>query len=147
MNIAIILFISAIIAVINIAYMLNFLTNNIYRISLFWFGCLPIRLCMTYFAYSTPNSGLFALATGGIGIGLLRAYMLDEPKKQRGETLTSGGFGFANGTAYWHDRRLIHSMLYLLFTGLYLLDIPCSWIVLLADTLIGGLTSVQHYLL
>ena len=78
-----ILFIVAIIAVINIAYFIGFLTSNVYRISLFWFGCLPVRLLLTYFAYETPESTPLTLLTGGISIGLFGAFVKDEIKRQQ----------------------------------------------------------------
>ncbi len=139
-----ILLISVIIAIIHIAYISGYLGATMYRITLFWFGCLPIRLFLTMMARNMGNQYL-ALGTGAISLGLLRAWFIDEPKKKRGEILTSGGFGYAEGTAYWHDRRLIHALLYGLFTAMYLGNVEGSWLILLADTMIGGLTSIQHY--
>jgi len=44
---------------------------------------------------------------------------------------------------YWS--RLLHGMLYLLFSFLWFTRIPLSYIVLLIDVIIGFLTFVMQY--
>ena len=104
----------------------------------FWLGCMPARTLFVLLAYFLPVNYLpyFGMLTLLISIGFIRSYFFSKKK-----------VGFFKGDIWWNDLRLIHSIIYLLFSISAFSRSKCSWIFLLVDLFIGLISFITHYYL
>ena len=109
------------------------------RFLLFLGGCIPTRLALTALAKYIPNYYLpyLGLVTLVIAIGFLYLYFTGQ-RKTGPET--------QDAPIWWMKFRIMHGLLYLLFSGLAFMRYKNAYIVLLVDTIIGvGLFLRYHY--
>ena len=109
------------------------------RFLLFFGGCITTRLALTALAKYIPNYYLpyLSIVTLVIAIGFLYLYFTG--KRQT-------GFETQGASIWWMKYRIMHGLLYLLFSGLAFMRYKNAYIVLLVDTIIGlGLFLVHHY--
>jgi hypothetical protein len=109
------------------------------RLLLFLGGCIPARLLLAATAkylpvYYLPYMGLVTL---GIAIGFLYLYFTG---KRRVGLETQGA------PIWWLRFRIVHGLLYLLFSLMAFMRMKKAYIVLLIDTFIGFVLFLrQHY--
>ncbi len=109
------------------------------RFLLFLGGCIPSRLALTAIAkylplHYLPYLGIFTLL---IAIGFLYLYF-------SGKRTT--GLETQGAPIWWMSFRIVHGLLYLLFSIFAFMRIPNSYLILLFDTLFGlGLFLIHHY--
>lgn len=99
------------------------------RVVLFLAWCIPIRLSMAALAYYIKNSwgqmamGLIGLA---IGLGFISAFL-------RGNMT-----GFFGGNAWWHNVRLVHAFMYLMYSiDTLIIKTNKAYLYLVVDVIIG----------
>ena len=102
----------------------------------FLFGCMFSRLFMVYIAKIININYLpyYGIITLIISIMFLKNYINNFPK-----------IGFFGNKVWWNNNRLIHSLLYFIFSIMAFYKNKNSWIVLFADTLIGLITFILKY--
>lgn len=108
------------------------------RFLFFFGGCIPSRLALTVLAKYSPPKYLpyLGFVTLIIAIGFLYLYFTGKRKT---------GFETQGAPIWWMKFRVIHGLLYLLFSGLAFMRYKNAYIVLLIDTLIGlGLFLMHH---
>lgn len=108
------------------------------RFLLFIFGCILMRTIIVIIAKDRqewlPVMGYFSMI---IAFGFL--FIWSTGARQTGPEV----FG---GKVWWNDVRPIHGLLYLLFGISAIQQNPNSWIILLADVLIGATGFLNfHY--
>jgi len=108
--------------------------NNI--ILYFLFGCIFSRLYMVYIAKIInikylPYYGIITLI---ISIMFLKNYLYNFPKT-----------GFFGNKVWWNNNRLIHSLLYFIFSIMAFYKNKYSWTILLFDTLYGLISFIFKY--
>ena len=114
-----------------------------FRMMMFWFSCIPMRLLMTYYAYDKPTSYIIPIVASMISIGFIYQYITQQQKIERGERLSRG---FAGGKVYWHEMRVIHALMYGLVALNSVFGNPSdSWKILMADVLMGGSRNLLNY--
>jgi len=109
------------------------------RYLLFLGGCIPTRLALTALAkYISPQYlPYLGLVTLAIAIGFLYLYFTG--KRQT-------GFETQGAPIWWMKFRIMHGLLYLLFSVLAFMRYKNAYIVLLVDTIIGlGLFLMHHH--
>ena len=57
----------------------------------------------------------------------------------------SNSKGFFDSKVWWNNYRLIHGILYLIFSILAIAKKPYSWIILLVDAIFGLLVFINKY--
>ena len=109
------------------------------RLLLFLGGCIPARLVLAATAkylpvYYLPYMGLVTL---GIAFGFLYLYFTG---KRRVGLETQGA------PIWWMRFRILHGLLYLLFSLMAFMRLKNAYLVILLDTFIGlGLFLWHHY--
>ena len=109
------------------------------RLLLFLGGCIPARLLLVATAkylpvYYLPYLGLVTL---GIAVGFLYLYFTG---KRRVGLETQGA------PIWWMRFRILHGLLYLLFSLMAFMRLKNAYLVILLDTFIGlGLFLRHHY--
>ena len=109
------------------------------RLLLFLGGCIPARLMLVAAAKFLPITYLpyMGIITLGIAIGFLYLYFTG---KRRTGPETQGA------PIWWMKFRIIHGLLYLLFSIMAFRKMHQAYIVLLIDTFIGLILFLhQHY--
>lgn len=108
------------------------------RFLLFLGGCIPARLALTALAkYSSPQSlPYMTIITLPIAIGFLYLYFT-------GQRTT--GIETQGAPIWWMPFRIIHGLLYLLFSALAFMRYKNAYMVLLADTLLGLVLFLFHH--
>ena len=103
------------------------------------FGCIPLRILIAYVSTRIPPEYLylFGIVLFLISLGFLILYF----KRIRMNPQESG-----TGTAWWHDFRLIHGLLYL-SAAIYAFqnNSKMIWIPLTIDVIIGSVIFLFHY--
>jgi len=115
---------------------------------LFFTGCIPSRLLLTYLAYLSLNDNksnipnipnilriLLICITLSIGIGLWAIYL----KGWRKTGIETGG-----KKIWWNSIRPIHGTIYLLFSFFAILGYKYAWILLLIDVFVGIFMEIKH---
>ena len=102
---------------------------NIKRTLLFLFICLGLRSALTYLSSILSSENLFYLGflTLTLAIGFLYLFI----------SKTRLNAGEAGGNTWWHNFRLVHGLLYLLFSIMAFMKNKNSWMILMADTILG----------
>ena len=109
------------------------------RLIMFFGGCIPARIILTAFAkyISTDYLPYLGLVTLAIAIGFLYLYFTGKRKT---------GVETQGAPIWWMKLRIVHGLLYLLFSGLAFMHYSNAYIVLLFDTIFGlGSFLVHHY--
>lgn len=111
---------------------------------LFFLGCIPTRLLLTYLGYLSNHSEIYKhnkqlsislwSITFIIGIGFWTIYTMGWRKT---------GIE-AGGEIWWNSLRPIHGTNYLLFSILSLKGYRNAWWLLLMDTIIGVIAELVH---
>ena len=105
------------------------------RIILFLFGCLLIRSIPIYIIIKSKDRQnwiiIFYLI---VGLSLLYQYFYNKSK-----------YGFFGGLVWWHNLRLFHGLLYLLFILLYLNQVDKAYYLLIFDLIIGLYFFINNY--
>jgi len=110
------------------------MTNRI--ILYFLFGCMLARLLMDYIAKIIninylPYYGIITFIISGM---FLKNYINNFPK-----------IGFFGNKVWWNNNRLIHSLLYFIFSIMAFYKNKNSWTILLVDALFGLITFIFKY--
>jgi hypothetical protein len=115
------------------------MADKITRILLFLFGCMTVRIGLVLLAKYLPTNYLkyMRIITLIIGLGFTYIYLFGHFKSNP----KIGGFG---GPVWWNELRIIHGLLYILFT-ISSLFYNNSWIILAIDTLIGFISFINKY--
>jgi hypothetical protein len=109
------------------------------RFLLFFLGCIPTRLLLTFIAKKINKKYLLSIITFPIAIGFLYIYFIGSKK-------ADSQLDWVNGVVYWNNMRLIHGLLYLSFSIGSLITINNKlWILLLSDTIIGLFTFLNYH--
>lgn len=113
--------------------------NNITkRHILFIFGCIPVRLLLVYVAKTIntrhlPILGLLALIPS---FGFFILYVTNKRKT---------GIETFGERIWWHELRIIHALLYLLFSVWAIKQKTMAYIPLLLDVVIGGISFMIYH--
>jgi hypothetical protein len=111
------------------------------RFLLFLIGCMGSRFLLTYLAKTVSQDyiKIILIITGLIGLSFVYIYFLgsDSADKQ----LEWAG----DKIIWWNDLRIVHGLLYLLFTYLAYNNNKDAWTILLIDTLIGLISWTKHH--
>lgn len=111
------------------------ITNLHKRYLLFLLGCIPARILLTYLARNKVL--LIEYITLVIGFGFLYIYFTGSRKTGREV------FG---DLIWWNKLRIIHGLLYLLFSILTITKTTDSaWVILALDTLIGFVAFMNFH--
>ena len=104
----------------------------------FLFGCMFARLLMVYIAKIININYLpyYGVITLIISVMFLKNYINNFPKT-----------GFFGNRVWWNNNRLIHSLLYFIFSIMAFYKNKNAWIILLLDTLFGLITFIFKYLI
>jgi len=105
----------------------------------FLLGCIVARLIMVYIAKIININYLpyYGLVTFIISIMFLRNYINSSRKHME--------IGFFVNKVWWNNNRLIHSLLYFIFSIMAFYKNKNAWIILLLDTLFGLITFIFKY--
>lgn len=109
------------------------------RFVLFLGGCIPARLALTALGKYLPLPYLpyLGLITLAIAIGFLYLYFTGK---------RTSGLETQGAPIWWMKFRIIHGLMYLLFSFFAFNYIRNGYLILLADTLIGlVLFLIHHY--
>ena len=125
-------------------------TSDQKRIALFFFGCIPVRSALAWWAWRISNNTTeggsaqrYALAVLAslIGIGLIaQARRRDIANENTPTVVPRGGFG---GEVYWNS--YVHGGFYLLFALLFMTKFKNAWFVLVIDIIFAIVTVINHY--
>jgi Na+-transporting methylmalonyl-CoA/oxaloacetate decarboxylase beta subunit len=110
------------------------LTKSQKSSALFVFVCMPVRLAVTYLAY-TGKARFLPYLTLLVGIGFLYIYFSGS-RKTGAET-----FG---QPIWWNDMRPIHGLLYIAYSILALNKCKNAWMLLGVDAAIGFGAFIQN---
>ena len=72
---------------------------------MFWWGCIPTRLALAYYASMTEDAEMLRIGAAAVGATWALGFMDDR------ET------GFAGGDVWWADDRPIHGALWLAYAA------------------------------
>jgi hypothetical protein len=147
-NIIVTIFIVILVIVLVVIQLFNYgaISTVIYSKLLFWLACIPARATIVYAAsqkmkYTPYITGLFS-------IGFLQKYVREQYRMYNDEPANDGNKGFGislfKTSVYWHDMRLVHAVLYGLYTLLNKYD--NSYLILLADLAMSATFNVTHYI-
>ena len=105
----------------------------------FLFGCIVARLIMVYIAKIININYLpyYGVITLIISIMFLKNYINNSRKHMV--------IGFFGNKVWWNNNRLIHSLLYFIFSIMAFYKNKNAWIILLVDTIFGLITFVFKY--
>lgn len=105
----------------------------------FFFGCMVARLIMVYIAKNININYLpyYGFITLIISIMFFKNYI-----KYFHKNINIGFFG---NKVWWNNNRLIHSLLYFIFSIMAFYKNKNSWIILLLDTMFGLITFIFKY--
>lgn len=109
------------------------------RFVLFLGGCIPARLALTALSKYLPLPYLpyLGLITLAIAIGFLYLYFTGK---------RTSGLETQGAPIWWMKFRIIHGLMYLLFSFFAFNYIRNGYLILLADTLLGlVLFLIHHY--
>ena len=129
---------------IMVLFKMGCISSVVYSNLLFWLACIPVRSTVVYAAsqkmkYTPYLTGLFS-------IGFLQKFAFEQYRLNTGGLANNGELGYGvsaiNTPVYWHDARLIHGLLYGLYTMLHKYE--NSYFILLADLFVGMSTNVSH---
>ena len=111
--------------------------NKTTRIITFLLFCITARLALVYLAKNIPNKFLhyLGLVTLLPAIGFLYLYFTNTRLNAK-----EGG-----GKTWWHNIRIFHGFLYLLFSILAIKKNKNAWIVLGIDVLFGFIMFLNHH--
>ena len=123
--------------VIFIAYAKQLIYTEAFRLGLFFFLCIPVRLLLAYFGYLKLQ--FMPYLAMGISFGFFYKFIAEERKLARGEKLSPGAFG---GDAFWHRERLTHSVLFATYSTMAFAGHEQAYAVLLADVAFGFLNKL-----
>lgn len=104
------------------------------RILLFILLCIPVRIFLIYLVINLPQylfyyKILYLIMT----LGFIRVYLNKADK------------GFFGGEVWWHDLKLVHSFLYILFIILSNLNIKESYYALFPNIILGIIFFIKQY--
>ena len=108
---------------------------------LFFTGCLPIRLLLTFLAYISLRHDYSSLKcilisiTFIIGIGFWIIYMKGWRKK---------GFETLGQPLWWNHLRPLYGTMYLLFSVFALFGSKNAWMILMLDIMIGIIAQLNQ---
>lgn len=110
------------------------------RLLLFFGVCIVVRVGLAVAAKIAGRNYPLAFSLMGIlglaaGIRFITLYSRPGPH-------TSAIF---KDRAWWHNLRLVHGLMYILFGLLAIANYKSAWVVLLADALLGAAVFVMHY--
>ena len=113
--------------------------NTQKRILFFLLFCIGTRLSLTYVSKKInikylPYIGMITLI---IGLNFLYLYFTNSRLNA-----AEGG-----GKTWWHKFRIIHGLLYIIFSILSFMKYKQSWLVLLIDTTFGLFLFLNHHYL
>jgi hypothetical protein len=130
---------------IMVLFNMGCISSVVYSNLLFWLACIPVRSTVVYAAsqkmkYTPYLTGLFS-------IGFLQTFAREQYRMYNGGLANDGKLGYGAGPitgmpVYWHDKRLIHGVLYGLYTLLHKYE--NSHFILLADLFVGMSTNVLN---
>ncbi len=102
----------------------------------FLFGCLGTRLFLSLLARNKKYLPYLSIFTSIVGLSFIYLYITNSRK-----------FGIeTEGPIWWVKLRPLHGILYLLFSIYAYKQESFSWLILLVDTMIGGIAwANQHY--
>ena len=106
------------------------------RIILFLTICITVRIFLAIFAkmLSVKYLPIMGIATLVVSTGFLYTFLFSKK--------SLGVFG---GKVWWNNMRLVHSIIYLLFSICAITKKSWSWYILLVDVVIGFVAFVFHY--
>lgn len=112
------------------------MNQKLKKILLFFFGCVIVRSLFVLAAKKANKENLKYFGYIGLVISLLFVYAYFKNNKV-------GAFG---GPAWWHKFRIVHALLYFVFGIMAINGNEDSYLVLLADLILGLLLFSNHYL-
>jgi len=106
------------------------------RIILFLTICVIVRTLLAIFAkmLNPEYLPIMGVATLLISMGFLYTFLFSKKKL--------GAFG---GNVWWNDMRLVHSIIYLIFSVCAIMKKSYSWVFLILDVFIGLCAFLFHY--
>ena len=114
--------------------------------NLFWLGCIPARATIVYAA--SQKLKYTPYITGLISFGFFQRFIREQYRMHKGEVANNGELGVGLGVfktpVYWHEMRLVHAVLYGLYTLLNKYE--NSYLILLADLAMAGSFNLAHYI-
>jgi hypothetical protein len=116
--------------------------KSIARVLLFFGVCIVVRVGLALAAKVVGRSGPLASTLMGI-VGLAVGIRFIMLYSRRGPQ-TSAIF---KDKAWWHNLRLVHGLMYILFGILAISNYKAAWVVLLADALLGAAVFIMHHAL
>ena len=115
--------------------------NIRYRFLLFLIGCIGTRSFFVYLAKNANKNVLNIMAIIAFFIGLSFIYLYFTNGRKTGPEV----FG---DKIWWNDLRIVHGILYLLFTvSVLILKNKDAWIFLAIDVTIGLISFIIHHYL
>uniref|UniRef100_A0A6C0BDJ7 Uncharacterized protein n=1 Tax=viral metagenome TaxID=1070528 RepID=A0A6C0BDJ7_9ZZZZ len=122
------------------------ISTVLYTNLLFWLGCIPARATIVYAA--SQKLKYTPYITGLISFGFFQRFIREQYRMHKGEVANNGELGVGVSTfktpVYWHDTRLVHAVLYGLYTLLNKYE--NSYLILLADLAMVGSFNLAHYI-
>ena len=105
---------------------------------LFLLGCIGSRSLLTYISTNIHLLPYISIITFTISLSFLYIYIFGSEKADRQlEWL-------GDKKIWWNKLRLVHGLLYLIFTIFAFNKYKLSWIILAIDTLIGLIVWILH---
>ena len=108
------------------------------RYILFIFGCIGSRTLLTLASRNTALLPYIGFVTLFISLGLLYVYIFGSETADKQLEWTG------DKKIWWNQLRLVHGLLYLLFTVFAFGQKDYAWAVLAIDTIIGLLVWALH---
>ena len=122
------------------------MSTILYTNLLFWLACIPARATIVYAA--SQKMKYTPYITGLISFGFFQRFIREQYRMHKGEVANNGelgaGLGVFKTPVYWHDTRLVHAVLYGLYTLLNKYE--NSYFILLADLAMAGSFNLAHYI-
>lgn len=115
--------------------------NNIQkRFILFLVFCIGTRLLLTLFSKNINKKYLpyLGILTFIMGIGFIYIFMF-------GSKTADKQLDWANGKVWWDDYRVIHGLLYLIFSISAFMKLKGGYLFLGLDTLIGLVVFLSYH--
>jgi hypothetical protein len=111
--------------------------NDKDRILLFLFGCMTARILLALLAkYLTPTYlQIMGVLTLIPAFGMMYLFFFGKKK--------AGAFG---GKLWWNNMRMVHGLIYLIFSICAIMKKSWSWMILMFDVVIGLTAFLVHYL-
>ena len=114
------------------------MTTELKRILLFLFGCIGTRLALVYVAKVISLQYLPVLGYAALIPAIGFMYIFLTGARETGPEV----FG---DKIWWNNLRPVHAALYGLFAYSAINKVRDSWLILLADVIIGLIAFIRHH--